>query len=92
MTDATYDTDMTYDIKNTSEKKLLKNNDFLFVWDANLIIYKVNFLIVFFFTKKPCLHSSRKFDIKHLQIKLFKKCPKKNSSKIMFYFMNRMQI
>ena len=75
MTDATYDTDMTYDIKNTSEKKLLKNNDFLFVWDANLSIYKVNFLIVFFFTQKPCLHSSRKFDIKHLQIKLFKKFP-----------------
>ena len=67
MTDATYDTDMTYDIKNTYEKKLLKNNDFLFVWDANLIFYKVNFLIV--------IHSSRKFDIKHLQIKLFKKFP-----------------
>ena len=68
---------MTYDItKHSRKNKFLQNNDFLFVWNANLINYKENFFFVifsvenraYFFSRKPCLHSSKKLNIKHLNI------------------------
>ena len=38
---------MTNDIaKHFRKKKILQNYDFLYVWNANLIIYKKNFLFV----------------------------------------------
>ena len=38
---------MTYYItKHSNKKNFLKKYDFLFVWNASLIIYKKNFLIV----------------------------------------------
>ena len=38
---------MTYDItKHSPKKHFLQKYDFLFVWNANLIIYKENFLFL----------------------------------------------
>ena len=71
--------------KHSCKKKLLQNNDFLFVWNANLIIYKKKLLFCHYFSKKSYIYSSEKFDIKHLFIiNLKKKVLKKISSKLRF--------
>ena len=60
---------MTYDItKQVPKKHFLQKYDFLFVWNANLIIYKENFFFHHYFSRNPCLHSSEKLNIKHLRI------------------------
>ena len=44
---------MTYDkTKHSRKKKYLQNYDFLYVWNANLFIYKENFLFVNISVKK----------------------------------------
>ena len=69
---------MTYDItKHSPKKHFLQKYDFLFVWNANLIIYKANFLFVIISVKNRAFIQIKNLTKKTpLYIKFKKKFPR----------------
>ena len=56
-----------YDItKHFPKKHVLQKYDFLFVWNANLIFFKENFLLVIISVENRVFFSRETLDIEHL--------------------------